>query len=408
MKEGWKEKKIGELCEIKGRIGYRGYTKNDLVERGQGAITLSPSNIQNNIFNTDSCTYISWFKYEESPEIMVFEGDILFVKTGSTYGKVAIVDKLNEKATINPQFVVIKNIKCLNKYLFYGMTTSFFKEQVESIVGGTATPTLSQTNLAELKIPVPPLAEQEAIVAKLDEAFTAIDQAKANLERNIANAKELFQSKLNQIFSQKGEDWEEKKLVDITTIINGYAFPSAAFSNSNPIKSIKITNVGVKKFEFTEDSNLPEEMLNEKLDYAAKVGDIVIALTRTIISDGLKVAIVPKEYEKSLINQRVAAIRENGAIKNSLVYYFLSSDLAKQYVLEHVNTLMQPNLSISDLKKMEITFPKSIEKQKEIVEQLDQLAAQTKQLEASYQQKLANLEELRKSILEKAFKGELV
>ncbi len=62
MKQGWEIKKLGELCEIKGRIGYRGYTVNDLVEKGEGAITLSPSNIQNNQFNTEKCTYISWFK----------------------------------------------------------------------------------------------------------------------------------------------------------------------------------------------------------------------------------------------------------------------------------------------------------------------------------------------------------
>ena len=94
--KGWEIRKLGEVCQIKGRIGYRGYTKNDIVEKGKGAITLSPSNVIKNKFNVEDCTYISWAKYEESPEIMVFDGDIIFVKTGSTYGKVALVENLIE------------------------------------------------------------------------------------------------------------------------------------------------------------------------------------------------------------------------------------------------------------------------------------------------------------------------
>lgn len=166
--DGWVEKKIDEVCNIKGRIGYRGYTKADLVKKGEGAITLSPSNIINNKFNLDKCTYISWFKYEESPEIMVFNNDVLFVKTGSTYGKVALVENLKEKATINPQFVVLKDIKCLNKFLYYSLITKDFKKKIEGIVGGAATPTLSQTNLGNLTIFIPNEEKQNQIVKDLD------------------------------------------------------------------------------------------------------------------------------------------------------------------------------------------------------------------------------------------------
>ena len=99
MKEGWVEEKLGDLCNIKGRIGYRGYTKKDLVAEGDGAISLSPSNIVNNRLGFEKCTYISWHKYEESPEIKVFEGDIIFCKTASI-GKVALIDEIPEKATV--------------------------------------------------------------------------------------------------------------------------------------------------------------------------------------------------------------------------------------------------------------------------------------------------------------------
>jgi type I restriction enzyme S subunit len=196
-----KMEKLGDVCEIKGRIGYRGYTVQDLVQKGEGAITLSPSNIQENKFITDKCTYISWFKYEESPEIMVFEGDILFVKTGSTYGKVALVENLPEKATINPQFVVLKDIKCSNRFLYYALTTKAFKEKVENIVGGAATPTLSQTNLAEQTIPLPPLKEQQTIVRQLDALRAETQKLEAVYQKKIDDLEELKKSILKKAFA---------------------------------------------------------------------------------------------------------------------------------------------------------------------------------------------------------------
>ncbi|MGE4289413.1 MAG: restriction endonuclease subunit S [Salinivirgaceae bacterium] len=196
-----KMEKLGDVCEIKGRIGYRGYTVQDLVQKGEGAITLSPSNIQDNKFITDKCTYISWFKYEESPEIMVFEGDILFVKTGSTYGKVALVENLPEKATINPQFVVLKDIKCSNRFLYFALTTKAFKEKVENIVGGAATPTLSQTNLAEQTIPLPPLKEQLTIVRQLDALRAETKKLEAVYQKKIVDLEELKKSILQKAFA---------------------------------------------------------------------------------------------------------------------------------------------------------------------------------------------------------------
>jgi len=198
---GWTERKLDDLCIIKGRIGYRGYTKNDLVEKGQGAITLSPSNIKQNRFVADDCTYISWFKYNESPEIMIFEGDILFVKTGSTFGKVAIAKDLPEKATINPQFVVLKEIQCNNWFLYYSMTSNTFREKVEDIVGGAATPTLSQANLGELTIHVPPIRIQETIVKQLDAAHEATTSLGNLYEHKIKSIRELRASLLSQAFA---------------------------------------------------------------------------------------------------------------------------------------------------------------------------------------------------------------
>lgn len=201
--EGWEMKKLDDITLIKGRIGFRGYTKSDLVNKGEGAITLSPSNINNNKFITENCTYISWFKYEQSPEIMIFDGDIIFVKTGSTYGKVAIVENLPEKATINPQFVVLKEIKIYNKFLYYAMTTRIFKEKIESIVGGAATPTLSQTSLGSLTIEFPILSIQKQIVTQLDQLQEQTNLLVTKYQQKLANLEELKKSILEKAF--KGE-----------------------------------------------------------------------------------------------------------------------------------------------------------------------------------------------------------
>ena len=168
----WRWFRLGEIIEVFGRIGFRGYKKSDLVKKGQGAITMSPSNIsKSGEVSFDSSTYISWEKYEESPEIMLEEGDIVLVKTGSTYGKCGIINKLPEKATINPQLAILKYIKCNRKYLYYVLRSTAAWTQYENFVVGAATPTFSQEKLSNMMIPIPPMAEQKRIVNTLDQVF---------------------------------------------------------------------------------------------------------------------------------------------------------------------------------------------------------------------------------------------
>lgn len=171
----WKWIRLGEVCEIFGRIGFRGYTKADIVEPHEGAITISPSNIDGNgNMHFDECTYLSWFKYEESPEIQIENEDIIIVKTGSSYGKAGIVKNLPEKATINPQLAVLKYVCCNRDYLNYVLNCSSSKRQYEQFVIGAAIPTFSQEKLANLLIPLPPLSEQKRIVERIEGILSII------------------------------------------------------------------------------------------------------------------------------------------------------------------------------------------------------------------------------------------
>ena len=140
----WEKYRLCDVASIVGRIGFRGYTTNDIVTKGKGAIALSPTNIENNKLTYDKDnTYISFYKYEESPEIMIKQGDVIFVKTGSTVGKVAYVDKLICKTTLNPQVVVLKDIQCDNYLLSVLMSTNKFQNAIRKIIVGGAVPTLS-------------------------------------------------------------------------------------------------------------------------------------------------------------------------------------------------------------------------------------------------------------------------
>jgi len=264
---------------------------------------------------------------------------------------------------------------------------------------------INKTQIECIEIPIPPLHEQQRIVSILDRSFAAIDKAKANAEQNLKNAKELFESYLEEVFGNG--NWEEKLVQEITKVINGYAFASEDFSPTNSIRSIKITNVGVKEFVEESSNYLPDKFNEELKEVQVKTGDIVIALTRTIISSGLKVAIVPSSYNGALVNQRVAALVPNEkSMSHTFLYYYLITSRVANYVLNHVNTLMQPNLSINDLKNMPVPFP-ILAEQQTIVRQLDSLRAETQKLEDIYKKKIVDFEELKKSVLQKAFAGEI-
>ena len=180
-------KALGEVCHIVGRIGFRGYTRNDLVERGEGAISISPTNIVNQNLNlsAEKNTYISWEKYNESPEIMIRIGDIVLAKTASV-GKAALVRELKEKATINPQMVVLKEISCLPAYLVYYICTPNFQLRLKSLSGQGSVPNISQAKLKTIPIPIPPLSEQRRIVDILDRFDTLTNSISEGLPKEIA------------------------------------------------------------------------------------------------------------------------------------------------------------------------------------------------------------------------------
>ena len=198
-KPGWQEKKLVNVCDIFGRIGFRGYTTKDLVSsQNDGAISLSPSNIQNGEMDYSKRTYISWFKYNESPEIKIFNGDILLVKTGSSYGKSALVKNLPHEATINPQSVVLKNFRINNEFFAYQLRTERVKKEFDQFVSGTAIPTFSQAKLGIVPIYFP--GEIEQIVSYLNSINNLVKELEEINRKTATECDALKQALLRQIF----------------------------------------------------------------------------------------------------------------------------------------------------------------------------------------------------------------
>ena len=189
----YKKYKLGDICKIFGRIGFRGYTTEDLVlSPSYGAISLSPSNIVDGIMDLSKCTYISWAKYEESPEIKITPNDIVIVKTGNSYGRTAIIRNVEHPMTLNPQFVVLKDIQINPVYLAYFLKTDEFQKQIYGIVGGSAIPTLSQEDLASLIVRVPNENIQNTIADILDSLDGKIELNKLINDNLEAMAKQLY------------------------------------------------------------------------------------------------------------------------------------------------------------------------------------------------------------------------
>ena len=194
--EEWKTYKLGDVCKIYGRIGFRGYTIEDLVEDSEkGAISLSPTNIQGGVLDLSKPTYISWKKYHESPEIMIHENDIVIVKTGSSIGRTAIIRNISHPMTLNPQLVVLKDVSINKHFLGYLVKGNDFQGKLSSIVVGSAIPTLSQKNLANLTIAVPPTRVQE----KIANILSALDykiELNNRINHNLARVASVIQTNI--------------------------------------------------------------------------------------------------------------------------------------------------------------------------------------------------------------------
>lgn len=269
----WKEVRLGDVCEIYGRIGFRGYTTNDLVDTPkEGAISLSPKNIINGELNLDQCTYIKWDKYYESPEIMINPNEIIITKTGSSVGRTTFVRRVDHPMTLNPQLVVLKNISENAEFLSYYIKSALFQSVLKSIVVGSAIPTLSQKNLANLKINVPKEVDDQRRIASI---LSSLDR-KIELNNKInADLEEMAQAIFKNWFVDF-EPFKDGKFVDseLGMIPEGWKVGSLG-DFCNVFTGKKNTNQAIEKGLYPFFSCAPEPLASNDAIFNGKA--IIIA-----------------------------------------------------------------------------------------------------------------------------------
>ncbi|MGS3138647.1 restriction endonuclease subunit S [Aeromonas sanarellii] len=174
----WSVSKVKYHASVKGRIGFRGYTTDDLVTNGEGALLIGATEMASSgEIELKSPQNISWEKYYESPEIMLEEGMILFVQRGSTVGKVAFVPNSLGKATINPSLIVLREVRILSRFLAYCLMSSPIQSLVKIQTSSTAIPMISQEQVGNYWQLVPTQEEQEEIVEFIRVKTGKVDQA---------------------------------------------------------------------------------------------------------------------------------------------------------------------------------------------------------------------------------------
>ena len=387
MKEGWEYKKLGDICTIVGRIGFRGYTKADLVRSSKdGAITLSPSNIIDGELNYSKCTYINWDKYYESPEIMLDNGDVVLVKTASI-GKCAVVKNLPHEATLNPQFVVLKQLIGVPDFICYYLKSSIAQNTIKQMAGGVAIPTLSQKKLSMMIIPAPHLTEQQSIVDYLDSAFAKIDAIKANAEKALNEAKALFQASLKEMLEPK-EGWEEKTLKEICTVING-----RAYSKDEMLKQGKYRLLRVGNF-FTNDSWYYSDLELDEDKYCDN-GDLLYAWSASFgprIWDG----------EKVIYHYHIWKMVCSAEINKYFLCYWLDSDELKKQTMINLHGATMAHITKGIIEAANVGFP-SVSEQQKIVDTLDSIKAKVDRLQENCNKISQECDALKQAILKQVF-----
>ena len=318
-----------------------------------------------------------------------FKGDILM----SVRAPVGPINLATQHICIGRGLAAIRaSDKVNNDYLFY-----FLLKHESEIVGnvGAVFNSINKTQIGNIPIPIPLLEEQKQIVAILDKAFASIDQAQANIEKNIKNARELFQSKLNDIFSQKGNGWEEKSLGEVCELNQGLAINAKTkhllvVKSSLPLLRIKDLKNNTEE-QYVSETGYPEKS-------KVKIGDLIYTRTGSL---GL---VFRNRY--GILHNNSFKVEPIPELSKNYLFWWLQHEAFTKIIIGLASKAAQPDITHKLFKKQTITYPSILEQEKyySIIEKLNN---ETIKLESHYQKKLANLEDLKKAILQKAFSGEL-
>lgn len=392
MKEGWEIKKLGEVCKVIAGQSPEGKFYNS---EGKGMPFYQGKKEYGEKYIGEPTTWTTLVTKEADA------GDILM----SVRAPVGPVNFSTQKICIGRGLAAIRAGKNIDKEFLY----NFFIKHENEIEGnaGAVFNSINKSQIENIEIPLPPLPEQQRIVSILDEAFAAIAKAKANAEQNLKNAKELFESYLQGVFEKKGEVWKKTSLKNEIELLSGFAFKSKFYSERNEdILLVRGDNIMQGYFRWEDAKRWNSDDFEEYKKFQLFENDVVLAMDRPWVKAGLKCAMISKNEIPSLLVQRTASLRCKKDMDSWFLFYLVKSVAFTNHLLGVQTGIGVPHISGKQILDFSFNKPE-LKEQQTIVRQLDALRAETQKLETLYQKKIADLEELKKSILQKAFSGEL-
>ncbi|BAZ36865.1 type 1 restriction-modification system specificity subunit (plasmid) [Calothrix sp. NIES-4101] len=411
MRKGWVKTTVEKLVNQKiiekpldGNHGEIHPKKSDFTESGIPFVMAS--DLVNGTVNQETCNFISREQADSLRKGFAKNGDVLLSHKG-TIGRSAILQTSLDYVVLTPQvtyYRILDNSVLDNRFLYYSFHSPKFQNEIKKIAGaGSTRAYIGITQQLQLHIPIAPLPEQKRIVAIMDEAFEGIDRAIANAEKNLANARELFESYLNFKLLAVASGKPTQNLSCITELIIDCEHKTAPTQETG-IPSIRTPNIG-KGYLIFDNVNRVSEETYELWTRRGKPepGDLILARE----APAGNVGVIPPDM-KVCLGQRTVLIRPNKESVDSqyLAFLLLHPLMQKRLLAKSTGATVQ-HVNMKDIRELLISELPPVQAQRDCIEELEQLQSQVNSLESIYRQKLAALNELKQSILQKAFTGEL-
>ena len=398
MKTSWVTKRLGDLGEI---VRGKGIRRSETVPKGNPCLRYGEIYTNFNYVLDEPCSFVPEQIYRECPHIKY--GDVVFSLTGENKEEIAkaLAYLGEDEVAAGGDLAIWTNHRCDAKFLAYIMYAPAMIAAKAHASNGDIIVHASVKKMQQIEIPVPPLAEQKRIVAKIDAAFEKIDKLKANAERNLANAKELFQSALNDAMRPK-PGWVVKRLGEVCESVLGKMLDRQK-NKGNPEKYLRNVNVRWGTFDLSDLYEMGFEN-DEQERYGLRSGDLVMCEGgepgRCAVWTGTPATM---KFQKALHRIRCG----NTIDPYYLYYYFRNiscSGVLQSYFAGRDATIK--HLTGQLLKRVKIVFP-SIEEQLQIVERLDRESKLCSRLQSNYTRLMADCAEMRQVVLKEAFEGRL-
>ena len=372
MKAGWERKTFGDVLDIKNGKNQKEVESDD----GEYPIYGSAGNVMG---------YATSYICEAGATIIGRKGNINSpIYTDTRFWNVDTAFGLAAKP-------------CLNSRFLYYFCLSY---DFSLLNRGTTIPSLVKTELLQIPIEFPPLPEQQRIVNILDEAFDGIATAKANAEKNLQNARALFESHLQSVFTERGAGWVKKTIKEITSHLGDglHGTPKYAddgecfFVNGNNLNDGKIVYKESTKRVSVAEYNKYKKMLTDRT--------VLVSINGTLGN------VAFYNNEKIILGKSACYFNLIDSVNKHFIKYIISSPYFLDYAHREATGATIKNVSLKSMREFVVPLP-SLDEQNTIVRKLDALQEETQRLESIYQQKLAALDALKKSLLHQAFTGAL-